>query len=66
MSAQQTDLQDLVITSYELDNLTYEEAVNQVKELSPDPMVMFFWLLELRSAQVLKEEDIYQPDQAIH
>lgn len=51
---QETSIQDIILTQFELGQLTYEQALERLKKVTPADQ-MFFWELELQMADELKQ-----------
>ena len=52
----ETSMQDFIISKFEVGQLTYEQALEELKKITPDDQ-MFFYQQELDMAQELKEDD---------
>lgn len=50
----QTSIQDFIITAYEVGKLTYQQALEKLKQNTPEDQ-LFFYVHELNMAQELKE-----------
>lgn len=53
-SAEQTSQQDFIISAYETGDISKEEAWERIKQCTPKDE-LFFWDMELNSAEDLKE-----------
>lgn len=49
----ETSVEDMIITRYELGQITYEQAAAELK--NSDPKGYWFWEMELNAARDLKE-----------
>lgn len=48
-----TDIEDFIISQYEQEQITYDEAMKKLKQVV-DPEELFFWEMELAAARDLK------------
>lgn len=53
---EEIDIQDMIITQYELDQITKEQAWAEIKRVT-HPDELFFWHMELTSAETMKSDE---------
>lgn len=51
-----TDIQDFVVSSFEVGKLSYEEAKNRLKQVCSTPYELKFWTMELAMAAELLDD----------
>lgn len=51
----ETSIQDFIISAFEQDQMTYEEAEKRIRDATPPGLDLDFWLLELHMAKEYKE-----------
>ena len=51
----ETSVQDFIITAFEQDEISFEEALRRIQEVSSKDE-MYFWEMELHAAKGMKEE----------
>ena len=51
-----TTIQDFIITAYETDKISYEEARKRITAATPNSFEQKFWRMELAAAAELKED----------
>lgn len=52
----ETSLQDFIISAYEADEISYEEARKRIVSATPNSFEQKFWIMELAAAAELKED----------
>ena len=51
----ETDMQEFIISQYEVGQISYEDAWAKIKEITPEDQ-LFFWEMELGSAKDLMDD----------
>ncbi len=51
----ETSIQDFIVSAFEQDQITYEEAEQRIRKATPPGIELDFWLLELHMAKEYKE-----------
>lgn len=53
----ETDIQDMIISRFELGQITYDQAWEEIKKQTPDPADLQFWQMELIAAEANAEPE---------